>query len=40
MKHSAEQKLPHLPAFDGLVAAQGRLYMATARGSLVCYEGK
>ncbi len=36
----AEKELPYLPAFDGLVAASGKLYMATQCGSLVCYEGK
>ena len=36
----AEKKLPYLPAFDGLIAANGRLYMTTECGSLVCYEGK
>ena len=36
----AEKKLPYLPAFDALIAANGRLYMATQRGSFVCYEGK
>jgi hypothetical protein len=36
----AEKKLQYLPAFDGLVAASGRLYMATECGSLVCYDGK
>jgi outer membrane protein assembly factor BamB len=36
----AEKKLAYLPAFDGLVAANGKLYMATECGSLVCYTGK
>jgi hypothetical protein len=35
-----EMKLPYLPAFDGLVAANGRLYMVTQCGSILCYEGK
>jgi outer membrane protein assembly factor BamB len=35
-----EKKLPYLPAFDGLVAANGKLYMATECGSIICYEGK
>jgi outer membrane protein assembly factor BamB len=39
-KKLAEKKLPHLPAFDGLVAANGKLYMVTECGSIVCYEGK
>ena len=36
----AEKKLAYLPAFDGLVAANGKLYMATECGSLVCFEGR
>jgi len=36
----AEYKLASLPAFDGLIAAGGRLYMVTEDGSLVCYRGK
>ncbi|HYW80894.1 MAG TPA: hypothetical protein VE890_15035, partial [Thermoguttaceae bacterium] len=36
----AEQKLPSLPAFDGLIAAEGSLYMVTNDGSIVCYRGK
>jgi hypothetical protein len=36
----AEKKLPYLPAFDGLIAANGRLYMATQCGSVLCYKGK
>ena len=39
-KKLAEKKLAYLPAFDGLVAANGKLYMATECGSLVCYQGK
>ncbi len=39
-KRLAEQKLDCLPAFDGLIAAAGRLYMVTDDGSLVCYQGK
>ena len=35
-----EKKLAYLPAFDGLIAANGRLYMATKCGSLVCFDGK
>ena len=37
-KKLAEKKLDYLPAFDGLVAASGKLYMATECGSIVCYE--
>ena len=36
----AEKKLAYLPAFDGLVAADGKLYMVTECGSVLCYEGK
>ena len=36
----AEKKLAYLPAFDGLIAANGKLYMATECGAIVCYEGK
>jgi len=36
----AEKKLAYLPAFDGLVAANGKLYMITECGSVLCYEGK
>ena len=34
----AEKKLAYLPAFDGLVAANNKLYMVTECGSLVCYK--
>jgi len=33
-----EMKLPYLPAFDGMIAAKGKLYMTTKCGSLVCYK--
>jgi hypothetical protein len=36
----AEKTLAHLPAFDGLIAADGRLYMVTEGGSLLCYSGR
>jgi hypothetical protein len=36
----AEKKLPYLPAFDGMVAASGKLYMVTECGSVLCYEAK
>ena len=39
-KMLAEMILDKLPAFDGLVAADGRLYMTTIDGSIVCYGGK
>jgi len=35
-----EKKLAYLPAFDGLIAANGKLYMVTEYGSIICYEGK
>jgi len=35
-----EFKLNHLPAFDGLTAANGCLYMVTHDGAIVCYRGK
>jgi len=31
------QPLPSLPAFDGLSAADGRLYLATADGKVICF---
>ena len=36
----AECELECLPAFDGLVAARGSLYMATEDGSILCYQGR
>ena len=33
----AEYPLDSLPAFDGLIAAHGRLYLTTAAGQLVCF---
>lgn len=36
----AEYELPSLPAFDGLVAANGSLYMVTEDGKLCCLRGK
>jgi len=36
----AEMKLDRLPAFDGLIAADGRLYMVTVDGALLCFEGR
>ncbi|MEJ2703461.1 MAG: PQQ-binding-like beta-propeller repeat protein [Sedimentisphaerales bacterium] len=35
----AEKKLAYLPAFDGLVAANGKLYMVAQSGSIYCYRG-
>ena len=39
-KKLAEYKLDALPTFDGLIAAEGRLYMITDTGSIVCFKGK
>ena len=39
-KKLAQYKLDALPIFDGLIAAEGRLYMVTETGSIVCYKGK
>ncbi len=36
-KKLAQHKLDYLPAFDGLIAADGRLYMVTESGSIICY---
>ncbi len=36
----SEQKLDYLPAFDGMAAADGRLFMVTECGSLLCYGDK
>jgi len=36
----AEHKLDCLPAFDGLIAANGSLYMVTDDGSVLCHQGK
>jgi outer membrane protein assembly factor BamB len=35
----SEYSLDHLPAFDGLIAARGRLYLVTTDGYLVCFAG-
>ena len=32
-------KLISLPVFDGMIAAYGRLYMATTDGKVVCFAG-
>ena len=39
-KKLTQHKLDSLPAFDGLIAAEGSLYMVTENGSIVCYRGK
>ena len=33
-------KLTSPPVFDGLIATDGRLYLVTMDGKIVCYEGK
>ncbi len=39
-KKLKEYKLDALPTFDGLIAAEGKLYMVTDKGSIVCFKGK
>jgi hypothetical protein len=39
-KKLAEYKLKALPSFDGLIAAEGKLYMVTDKGSIICFKGK
>ncbi len=39
-KKLAEHKLECLPAFDGLIAAKGSLYMVTENGSVLCYRSR
>ena len=36
----AEYKLDTLPAWDGMAAANGRLYLSTTDGSVICYAGE
>jgi outer membrane protein assembly factor BamB len=38
-KRLAEYKLDRMPAFDGMAAANNRLYISTADGRLVCLKG-
>ena len=37
---AAEWKLDALPVFDGLIAADGRLFLSTADGKVRCFTGK
>ncbi|MBM4094122.1 MAG: hypothetical protein FJ276_32655, partial [Planctomycetes bacterium] len=37
-KKLTEHALSSLPVFDGLIAAEGRLYLATLDGTLVCFD--
>jgi outer membrane protein assembly factor BamB len=39
-KKISEYRLDSLPVWDGLVAAAGKLYMATMNGEVCCYSGK
>ena len=36
----AEYKLPAAPVFDGMAAAQDRIYLSARGGKLICYAGK
>jgi hypothetical protein len=36
----AEFKMDEVPVFDGLIAADDRLYMSTMSGTLICFEKK
>ncbi len=36
----AEYPLDYQPAFDGLIAADGRLYLSTTDGSVVCFDNQ
>jgi outer membrane protein assembly factor BamB len=38
-KQLAELKLDNLPLFDGLIAANGALYLVTEDGTIICYRG-
>jgi len=39
-KELAEVKLDSPPVFDGLIAANGKLFVSTANGSVMCLEGE
>ena len=36
----AEFKLPSSPVFDGMIAANGKLFLALKNGSVVCFDAK
>ena len=36
----AEYKLSSLPAWDGMAAADGRLYLSTIAGTIICYSAE
>jgi len=38
-KKQAQYTLDSLPRFDGLIAAEGRVYLVTDNGSIACYAG-
>ena len=39
-KRLARYKVDYLPAHDGLIAAENKLYMVSKKGEIFCYEGK
>ena len=39
-KKLAEYKMESLPSWDGMIAAQGSLYLTTIDGEVICYSGK
>jgi hypothetical protein len=39
-KKLSQHQLDSLPVFDGLIAAGGRLYLATTDGSVLCLAGQ
>ncbi|MHB8899830.1 MAG: outer membrane protein assembly factor BamB family protein [Thermoguttaceae bacterium] len=39
-KKLAAYQLPSMPTFDGMAAAQGRLYLTTVDGTLICLAGE
>ena len=39
-KKLAEYRLESLPVWDGMVAANGRLYLTTLNGEVISYAGK
>ena len=38
-KKLAEYQLDSLPVFDSLIATDGRLYLATTDGEIICFRG-
>ena len=39
-KMIADHKLDFIPVWDGMAAANGRLYLATKDGRIVCFQAK